>query len=88
MASKCRKLSMCKRCNKHHHRLLHWETAPKMEGINKVPKEVTFAASSKGSKEVLLMTCRVEVTAPDSVYTGQSLAGLCSVDLANYGTSR
>ena len=45
------------------------ETAPKTEGTNKVPNDVTYAAPSKGSKEVLLMTCRVEVTAPDSTVT-------------------
>ena len=66
IARMCRKLPMCKRCNKYHHTLLHMETAPKTEGTNKVPKDVTYAAPSKGKKEVLLMTCRVEVTAPDS----------------------
>ena len=34
-----------------------------------VPKDVTYAASSRGSKEVLLMTCRIEVTAPNSSIT-------------------
>ena len=42
---------------------------PKTEGTNKVPKNATYAAPSKGSKEVLLKTCRVEVTAPDSSVT-------------------
>ena len=52
-----------------HHTLLHMETAPKTKGTNKVPKDVTYTAPSKGSKEVLWMTCRVEVTAPDSTVT-------------------
>ena len=69
IASKCRKLPMCKRCNKYHHTLLQMEIASKTEGTNKVPKDVTYVASSKGTNEVLLMTCRVEVTAPDSTVT-------------------
>ena len=39
------------------------------EGTNKVPKEITYVASSKGSKKMLLMTCRVDVTAPDGSVT-------------------
>ena len=69
IARKCRKLPMCKMCNKYHHTLLHMETAPKTAGTNKVPKDVSYAAPSKGPTEVLLMTCRVEVTAPDSTVT-------------------
>ena len=45
------------------------ETALKTEGTSKVLKNVTYPASSKESKEVLLMTCRIEVTAPDSSTT-------------------
>ena len=69
----------------HHH--THMETAPQTEGTNKVPKDITYAAPSKRSKEVLLMTCRVEDTAPDSSVT-QSRALLDSAASTSLITER
>ena len=74
MATKCRAPPLCKRCNKYHHTLLHIEAETKTEemkteGTKKVSKDVTYAAPSKTSDEVLLMTCRVEVMAPDGSVT-------------------
>ena len=57
IASKFRKLPMCKKCSKYHHTLLHMETAPKTEGKDKVPKDVTYAAPSKGNNCVSV--CRL-----------------------------
>ena len=69
IASKCHAPPMCKKCNKHHHTLLHKAADPKTEGTQMVSKDVTYAAPSKPSKEVLLITCRVEVIAPDGSIT-------------------
>ena len=66
IASKCRAPPICKKCNKHRHTLLHIEANTKKEGTKKVAKDVTYmyAAPSKRSEEVLLITCRVEVIGP------------------------
>ena len=54
--SKCRAPPMCKKCNKHHQTLLYIEADTKKEETMKVSKEVAYAAQSKRSEEVLLMT--------------------------------
>ena len=57
------------KCHKYHHTLLHIEAGPKKEGVKtertKVSRDMTYEAPTKRSEEVLLMTCRVEVMAPD-----------------------
>ena len=73
MASKCRAPPVCKKCNKYHHTLLHIEAGTtketKTDCTKKVNKDVTYATPSKQSDEVLLMTCKVEVMAPDGSVT-------------------
>ena len=72
MASKCRAPPpMCKKCRKHHHTLLHIEEDVKKKEETPKKNKGTYAAPSKG-KEVLLMTCRVKVIAPDGSVTQAS----------------
>ena len=59
---------MCKKCGKHHHTLLHKEADSKL-GKAKEPSKAACAAPSRQSEEVLLMTCRVKVIAPDGSIT-------------------
>ena len=59
---------MCKRCHKYHHTLLHRELVTKPEEAKKL-SSTTYAASSRRGEEVLLMTCRVEVMAPEGSVT-------------------
>ena len=77
IASKCRAPPIIKKYHKYHHTLLHIGADSKIEGT-KVSKDVTYAAPSKQSEEVLLMTCRVDVMAPDGSVT-QARALLDSV---------
>ena len=65
IASKCRLPSMCKRCHKYHHTLLHIKADTKKQLRTKVSKETVHVASLKRGGEVLLMTCWVKVIAPD-----------------------
>ena len=66
MAENCRAPVMCKKCTKHHHTLLHREAdcltqrKPEEDG-----KEETHVAALSVSEQVLLMTCKVKVTAAD-----------------------
>ena len=69
IASKCRAPPMCKRCHKHHHTLLHREADTRPEESKEPGSTTTYAASSRRGEEVLLMTCRVEVMAPDGSVT-------------------
>ena len=57
IASKCRPPPMCSMCHKYHHTLLHIKADSKTKGTKKVNKDVTYAAPSKHSEEVLLTTC-------------------------------
>ena len=68
IASKCRAPPMCRKCHKFHHTLLHKEAETKPEETKK-PTNTTYAAPSRRGEEVLLMTCRVEVMAPDGSIT-------------------
>ena len=68
IASKCRAPPMCKKCHKQHHTLLHKGAGTKLQG-GKEPSSASYTASSRESKEVLLMTCRVKVTASDGSVT-------------------
>ena len=68
IASKCRAPPMCKKCRKQHHTLLHKEADTKSEE-GKEPTGSTYTASSRERKEVLLMTCRVNVMASDGSVT-------------------
>ena len=61
---------MCKKCIKHHHTLLHRDAdclsqkKPEEDG-----KEETHGAALSVSKQVLLRTCKVKVTAADGSST-------------------
>ena len=73
IAEKCRAPSMCKKCTRYHHTLLHRDadnsTQKKPENAEaKEEAHVTVAALSV-SEQVLLMTCKVKVTAPNGSST-------------------
>ena len=59
--------SNVQKCQKYHHTLLYIKADPRIEE-KKVSKDVTHVTSSKRGGEVLLMTRRVKVIAPDSVH--------------------
>ena len=68
IATKCRAPPMCKKCRKNHHTLLHREAETKPEE-KKESTSTSYAASSRRGEEVLLMTCQVNVMAPDGSIT-------------------
>ena len=60
----------------YHHALLHINADLKTEVTEMVIKDMTFAAPSNQSEEVLIMTYQVEVTAADGSATlGRALLG-------------
>ena len=65
IASRCHTPPMCKKCGKYHYTLLHIVVDLKTERTKKVSNDVTYTAPSRRDEEVLLMTCQVEVIAPD-----------------------
>ena len=65
IVSKCCTPPMCKKYNKYHLTQLHMEADPKTEGTKRVKKDLFYVAPSKWNEEVLLMTCPVEVMAPE-----------------------
>ena len=71
IAEKCRAPPMCKKCTKQHHTLLHRDAdqAPRRKPEEKEDKEETHVAALSVSEQVLLMTCKVKVTAPDGSST-------------------
>ena len=61
---------MCNKCWKYHLTLLHIEEdAKKEEGPKKSKGTYMYAAPLTQGKEVLVMTCRVKVIAPDGSVT-------------------
>ena len=64
----CKSIQRCKMCQKPHHTLLHIETQNKVARDQNAPQEdipVGSHAAAKLTSNVLLMTCRVLITAPD-----------------------
>ena len=90
MASECRAQSMYKKCRKFHHTLLHIKADTKTKDKRKVSKEMTDVASSKLRGEVLLMTCRVKVIAPNGTVTPARalLDSAASTSLISQGLAR
>ena len=68
IASKCHAPPMRKRCHQYHHMLLQKEADTKPQ-TTKEPSSTTYVAPSRPNEEVLLMTCRVKVMAPDGSIT-------------------
>ena len=70
LAGKCQAPPMCKKCMKFHHPLLHRDvdrTQRKPE--SKKGKDETHASVLSVSEQVLLMTCKVKITAPNGSST-------------------
>ena len=64
----CKSMQRCKMCQKPHHTLLHIETQNKVARDQHAPQEDIpegSHAAAKLTSNVLLMTCRVLITAPD-----------------------
>ena len=67
--------SMCKKCTRHHHTLLHTCTRRDVDNLtqrkpeNVKGKEETHVLALSVSEQVPLMTCKVKVTAPDGSST-------------------
>ena len=68
ITTKCRVPPTCRKCRKYHHTLLHREAETKPEE-KKESTSTSYAASSRTGKEVPLLTCRVNVIAPDGSVT-------------------
>ena len=71
IAEKCRALLMCKKCTRHHHTLLHRdaEDLTQRKPENMEGKKETQVAARSVSKQVLLMMCKLKVSAPDGSST-------------------
>ena len=71
IAEECRAPQMCKKCTRHRHILLHRDVdnLTQRKPGNAESKEVTHVAALSASEQVLLMTCKVKVTAPDGSST-------------------
>ena len=67
IADKCRSPSMCRKCTRHHHTLLHRDAdnSTQNKPDNTEAKEEAHVASLSITEQVLLMTCKVKVTAPN-----------------------
>ena len=65
MAEKCRAPSMCKKCTRCHHTWLHRDAdiVTQKKPDNAEAKEEARVAALSVSKQVLLMACKVKVTA-------------------------
>ena len=71
IAEKCRTPSMCKKCTRRHHTLLHRDANNSMQKKpnNAEGKEEAHVAALRVSEQVLLMTFKVKVTAPNGFST-------------------
>ena len=71
MAENCRAPPMCKNCTRNHHTLLHRnaDRVPQEKPKRDDKVEETHVAALTVSEEVLLMTCKVKVTAADGSST-------------------
>ena len=75
IATNCFKPPLCRKCSRCHHTLLHFETdsttkGTKKEGTEEVRKEKChLAPAPKTCEQVLLMTCKLKVHAPDGSNT-------------------
>ena len=70
IAEKCWGPPMCKKCTKCHHKLLHRDAncVSQKKPEEECKEEINVAALSV-SEQVLQMTCKVKVTAPDGSST-------------------
>ena len=71
IADRCRAPSMCRKCTRHHHTLLHRDadnSAQRTPEYTEAKEEAHVAALSV-TEQVLLMTCKVKVTAPNGSST-------------------
>ena len=71
IAEKCRAPSMCRKCTRHHHTLLHRDAdnSTQRKPDNAEAKEEAHVAALSVTEQVLLMTCKVKVTAPNGSST-------------------
>ena len=71
IAEKCRAPSMCRKCTRHHHTLLHRDAdnSTQRKPDNAEAKEEAHVAALSITEQVLLMTCKVKVTAPNGSST-------------------
>ena len=70
IAENCRAPPMCKKCTRKHHTLLHRDVDSVPQEKHKDDKvEETHVAALTVSEQVLLMTCKVKVTAADGSST-------------------
>ena len=78
MAKKCRAPEMCKKCTKHHHTLLHRDanSVPQEKPKRDDKVEETHVAAQTMSEQLLLMACKVKVTAAD----GSSIIARAPID--------
>ncbi len=78
----CKSAYRCKKCQKPHHTLLHVdakETVPVTPPVDPTVQKVTFNTSTGLASNLLLMTCRVLVHAPD----GSSIESRALLDSAS-----
>ena len=72
IADKCRAPSMCRKCARHRHTLLNRDAdnSTQRKPDNAEAKEKAHVAALSVTEQVLLMTCKVNVTAPNgsSIY--------------------
>ena len=81
IAVKCQAQPMCKKCTKQHHTLLDRDddNLSQRRSKNAEGKEETHVAGLSVSEQVLLMTCKVKVAAPDGSSTlARALINPCS----------
>ena len=70
IAERCRAPRMCKKCTRQHHTLLHRDADhASSRKSDEEAKEETHVAALSVSEQVLLMTCKVKITAPDGSST-------------------
>ena len=71
IVEKCQAPLMCKKCPKHQHTLLHRDAdcLPRRKSENEEDKEETHVVAISVREQVLLMTCKVKVTAADGSST-------------------
>ena len=73
---------MCRKCTRHHHTLLHRDAdnSSQRKPDNEEAKEEAHVAALSVTEQVLLMTCKVKVTAPN----GSSTIARALIDIDKY----
>ena len=69
MASRCRAQPACRKCRKTHNTLLHIESKPSEEPTTESVSSATHVPQTRKGKQVLLMTRRAKIIAPDGSTT-------------------